>query len=328
MLIVPSSTPLISICIPAFNRPALLLECVRAALEQSYSNIEVLVGDDSRDDSSERALAQAGLLLRVQYERNSPSLGQARNVNRLLARATGERIVLIHDDDWLLPDALRDLDEAWQKKPNVQVCFGLQAVASAEGTIGEEATKRLNAEYHRTPAHFGVQREPRWSALVGQIPNNGWMIETGLARSIGYSEVAQISHACDFDFGLRLAQRCVQSGGSWMMSDKIVSVVRLSNDSILRSSSRANYADATWDLIKNYELPIQGEAWRRERLRKTALGAIKKWLSQGHNGRAAKLYFSSNFPPRRRFSKRGVLLGAMLVLPPTLNRALLERLMK
>ncbi len=325
-IVPPASPSLVSICIPAFNRPGLLVPCVQAALGQSYQNIEVLIGDDSSDDSSEVALRDAGLLERVSYERHSPSLGQPRNVNRLLERAQGQRIVLIHDDDWLLPDAVRDLDRAWQGAKNPQVCFGLQAVADANGHISDEATTKLNAEYGRVPSRFGVQKEPRWSALMGQIPNNGWMIDTALARLVGYSDSEEISHACDFDFGLRLAQSSVRSGGAWVLCEQIVSVVRLSDNSILRSAGpRTNYSDATWNLIARYELPAEGESWRRDRLRRTALGAMKKWLSQGQNGRAARVYFSRNFPPRRRFSKRGVLLGVMVFLPLALNRSLLRR---
>ncbi|RYX85912.1 glycosyltransferase family 2 protein [bacterium] len=323
----PVSSALVSICIPAFNRPSLLVECVRAALGQSYENVEVLIGDDSRDDSSEVALREAGLLERVGYERHSPSLGQARNVNRLLERARGERIVLIHDDDWLLPDAVRDLDLAWHGTKNTQVCFGLQAVADANGKVSDEATAKLNAEYGRVPSRFGVQKEPRWSALMGQIPNNGWMVETALAQLVSYSDSEEVSHACDFDFGLRLAQKSVKSGGAWVLCEQIVSVVRLSDNSILRSAGpRTNYSDATWNLIEKYELPPEGEVWRRDRLRRTALGAVKKWLSQGQNLRAARAYFSGNFPPRRRLSKRGMMLGAMLFLPLALNRLLLRKL--
>lgn len=294
---------------------------------QSYENVEVLIGDDSRDDSSEVALREAGLLERVGYERHSPSLGQARNVNRLLERARGERIVLIHDDDWLLPDAVRDLDLAWHGTKNTQVCFGLQAVADANGKVSDEATAKLNAEYGRVPSRFGVQKEPRWSALMGQIPNNGWMVETALAQLVSYSDSEEVSHACDFDFGLRLAQKSVKSGGAWVLCEQIVSVVRLSDNSILRSAGpRTNYSDATWNLIEKYELPPEGEVWRRDRLRRTALGAVKKWLSQGQNLRAARAYFSGNFPPRRRLSKRGMMLGAMLFLPLALNRLLLRKL--
>ena len=321
------SGSLVSICIPAFNRPDLLVECARAALEQSYGNIEVLVGDDSGDNCAEAALRGAGLLGAVSYERHSPALGQARNVNRLLERARGSRVVLIHDDDWLLPDAVRDLDRAWQSAPKTQVCYGLQSVAEANGHINEIATNKLNVEYGRTSARFGVQRDPRWCALMGQMPNNGWMVETELARAVGYSMAEEVSHACDFDFGLRLAQSSVLGGGNWVLCDQTISVVRLSDNSILRSvGPRTNYSDATWNLIANYPLPPEGKAWRRARLRGAALGAMKKWLLQGQRWRAAKVYFSANFPPKRRFSKRGLLLGAMLFLPSTLNQRLAKRL--
>jgi cellulose synthase/poly-beta-1,6-N-acetylglucosamine synthase-like glycosyltransferase len=41
-----SQQPLVSVIIPAYNRPAYLKEAIESAVGQSYQNIEIIVSDD------------------------------------------------------------------------------------------------------------------------------------------------------------------------------------------------------------------------------------------------------------------------------------------
>ena len=43
--------PLVSIIIPTFKRANYLERCINSALEQSYTNIEILVIDDNNENS-------------------------------------------------------------------------------------------------------------------------------------------------------------------------------------------------------------------------------------------------------------------------------------
>ena len=47
---------------------------------------------------------------RFNYVRNHAGTGQASNVNQLFGLAEGEFLVLLHDDNFLMPTALEDLD--------------------------------------------------------------------------------------------------------------------------------------------------------------------------------------------------------------------------
>src|SRR5262245_41810902 len=97
----------VSICLPTYQRPELIGQCLDSCLSQTHTNIEVLIGDDSRDDRTQSLIeARYAADPRVRYVRNIPSLGQARNVGSLFARATGDRILLIHDDDFLVGNAV------------------------------------------------------------------------------------------------------------------------------------------------------------------------------------------------------------------------------
>src|SRR4051812_17898156 len=123
-----STSSLVSICIPAWERPALALAAARSALAQTYPEIEVVVADDSRTDSVQTAFASLSHELRVRYYRNSKRLGQAGNVNRLFQLARGERLVLLHDDDVLYADAIEVLDRCWREHAGLLACYGKQYV--------------------------------------------------------------------------------------------------------------------------------------------------------------------------------------------------------
>src|SRR2546423_11420789 len=97
----------ITIAIPTFNRLRYLKESVASALSQSYPNIEVLVSDDGSSDGTGewcRDLARADT--RFRYQRNQKNLGLAGNWNALADGARGEYMMLLGDDDRLLPNCL------------------------------------------------------------------------------------------------------------------------------------------------------------------------------------------------------------------------------
>jgi glycosyltransferase involved in cell wall biosynthesis len=118
----------ISVCIPTCDRPQLLRKALESALSQTLPACEILIGDDSSNDASEKVVAAARATSKVPliYFRNLPPLGQAGNTNRLFRAATGECLVLLHDDDLLLPGALADLANCWKEHPELTAAYGKQ----------------------------------------------------------------------------------------------------------------------------------------------------------------------------------------------------------
>lgn len=98
---------LISISIPTFRRPSYILHAIHSCMIQDYRPLEIDVSDDSPSDETETLLRSINLPqgISLRYWRNAPSLRQAGNVNKLFRSARGSRLVLLHDDDALLPGA-------------------------------------------------------------------------------------------------------------------------------------------------------------------------------------------------------------------------------
>lgn len=125
----------LSVCIPAYNRPALLEVALRSVLSEAEplgDRLHVVVSDDSTvphtAEVCRRQLADWGGV--ATYRRNSRSLGMAANWNRCVELARGHHVLILHDDDFLLPGALAAIVGALDSSapPPEVLLFGVDVV--------------------------------------------------------------------------------------------------------------------------------------------------------------------------------------------------------
>jgi len=101
--------PLVSICIPARNEELVINTCVRSALNQTYSNIEVLVLDDDSDDKTPGILqsikSDVNESLQIINGAGKPEnwLGKNWACYQLSKQSKGEIIIFIDADVQLEP---------------------------------------------------------------------------------------------------------------------------------------------------------------------------------------------------------------------------------
>jgi glycosyltransferase involved in cell wall biosynthesis len=94
--------PLVSILIPVYNAEKWLAATLRSAINQTWTNKEIIVVDDGSNDNS-LAVARSFecSVLKVAGE---PHRGQTATLNRALALAQGDYIQYLDADDLLAPD--------------------------------------------------------------------------------------------------------------------------------------------------------------------------------------------------------------------------------
>lgn len=100
---------LVSVIIPVFNVNEYLGRCVKSALEQTYTNLQVILVDDGSTDGSAKTcdwFASHDVRVEVIHQENS-GVSSARNAGILSAR--GEYIYFIDGDDFLPREALEKL---------------------------------------------------------------------------------------------------------------------------------------------------------------------------------------------------------------------------
>ena len=97
--------PLVSVIIPTFKRPALVLQAVNSAVKQTISDLEIIVVIDGGDSATHAALESLSLpQLRLLPLEEQVGGSRARNEGVVIAR--GEWIAFLDDDDLWLPQKL------------------------------------------------------------------------------------------------------------------------------------------------------------------------------------------------------------------------------
>ncbi len=113
--------PLISIVIPMYNAAEFIARAVYSVVNQSYSNLEIIVIDNCSTDNSVdivKGIDDPRIKLYV----NETNIGFAGNINEGIDYANGEYIKFLCADDELKQDAIEQLLETVVKN-NVQVLY-------------------------------------------------------------------------------------------------------------------------------------------------------------------------------------------------------------
>ena len=95
---------LISICIPAYKRITDLKILLDSIGRQTFKNFEVIITDDSPDDTVKNFCDAYPNVFELVYYKNSIPLGTPENWNEGIRKATGTWVKLMHDDDYFASD--------------------------------------------------------------------------------------------------------------------------------------------------------------------------------------------------------------------------------
>lgn len=142
----PIVNGLVSVIIPTFNRSYQVVEAIRSALDQTYSNLEVIVVlDGSPDDTRKSVAAIDDVRVRHHWQENS-GLPMARNAG--MANARGEFIALLDDDDTWLPWKLEAQLAVLAARPGVGMIWtDMSAVDTAGHLLHERFLTMRYAAY-------------------------------------------------------------------------------------------------------------------------------------------------------------------------------------
>ncbi len=119
--------PLVSICIPNYNNGRYLDACIQSALDQEYSNTEIIFIDDHSSDKSFQIAMKYSDKIQIHF--NSENLGQPENTNKCVKLSKGEYFVILHSDDRLLPCFFSKLLPLLQKNPKVGMAVGERIIS-------------------------------------------------------------------------------------------------------------------------------------------------------------------------------------------------------
>ncbi len=283
----------VSICIPTFQRTDFLKVAIDSCLRQSYPPFEIIIGDDSTNHDTETLIHTQfkDATIPVLYFRNQPSQGERRNADDLFKRTIGDAVMLLHDDDWLLPNALSVLIPIMEKRSDVIAVYGKQKIASDEGIIDDDASFAVNKAFHRTSERSG-QQSPLRAGATAQFPNDGYLVRGDIARNMGYYTGKITRRNPDFLFGLQLGLKFEGRALFWFV-DEFTAVYRKSSVSMSRSQIPADGVFEGFKLIEQNLLNSalkhgDVQSWLREQIPVIIVSAAQT----GDWKQSLRLYFS------------------------------------
>ncbi|MET9564576.1 bifunctional glycosyltransferase/CDP-glycerol:glycerophosphate glycerophosphotransferase [Streptomyces tauricus] len=151
--------PRFSVIVPAYQVQAYLHECMASVLEQSFSDLELIVVDDCSPDACGAIadeFAARDPRVRAVHLKENVGLGRARNAG--MRAATGDYLVFLDGDDSLTPHALRDIADRIKETgdPDVLVYDYARTFWSGE-TVRNVRAGQLHEE---GPAPFRLDDRP------------------------------------------------------------------------------------------------------------------------------------------------------------------------
>lgn len=111
----------ISIIVPIYNVEAVLVNCINSIINQTYSNLEIILVDDGSKDNSGKIcedFSRKDDRIKV-YHKPNGGLSDARNYG--LDRATGEYISFVDADDYIISNFYEYLVDLMKRERDIDI---------------------------------------------------------------------------------------------------------------------------------------------------------------------------------------------------------------
>ncbi|MDB5259214.1 MAG: glycosyltransferase [Candidatus Taylorbacteria bacterium] len=129
--------PIVSVCIPAYNREQFLHEAIQSVIGQTYRNIEILVSDDA-SPADLSSVVKSFDDPRIRFFRQERNLGFIGNWNFCIDQSRGDYIKIMGDDDRLLPECIEKEVASMLSNKARFICSNYQTIDDAGALIDNE----------------------------------------------------------------------------------------------------------------------------------------------------------------------------------------------
>jgi glycosyltransferase involved in cell wall biosynthesis len=300
----------VTVGIPTYSRLNYLRESAASALAQAHPGFEVLISQNPhpdqaiRDEIAKYCEELAASDSRVRYQLLPMDVGPPANFNAIADAARGKYLMMIGDDDRLLPNAIQTLTSSLG--PKTVLAFGRRYVIDSKGERLETYSSGLDRAHsapavvtQTQPGGFGPPPagrliNPELWAWQQAMATETSLIRTDAFRRLRFRESVDIP---DMEFFIMLARE----GEEFIFTPEYVTEIRVHGDSTT-GKGFVNYRELV-DLLALLE--VSGEI-EPEKTRKlidlTHLAVIRSMLT-GNVDDARRLlntrYFGERALPTR-----------------------------
>ena len=155
--------PLVSVCVPTYNRADKLKVAIMNIRAQSYYNVEIIISDNNSSDKTEELCSKLQKEDdRIKYFRQNNNIGPTANFEFVRQQAKGKYFIWHGDDDYLDQNYIEVCVDEFEKNPEYILISGLAAYK--KNGLGEIT-------------HYGNTIQPNSQFSISRIINYLWKVE-------------------------------------------------------------------------------------------------------------------------------------------------------
>lgn len=202
--------PLVSVCVACYNHQNYVADFLESLLDQTYSNIEVIIADDCSTDNSVSIIKSylpklEKKFTNVSFKANKTNLGITKNSNNLMRAATGKYYKSMASDDVFYPEAIEKMVEFMEEHEecglllaNVLFVGDSYKYKSNGGVIGKGYKKSIKDKLESEKLCYNLLDK-------NFIHAPGVMIRKSVIEKYGCYDESMIVE--DYEYWLRLSRK-------------------------------------------------------------------------------------------------------------------------
>lgn len=160
--------PLVTIAIPTFSRYEQLHFCLENILKQDYTNLEILIGDNTANQETPGWLRDCvSRDTRVRYVKHDVNIGMVANNTFVRHGALGTYVCVLHDDDEIPTNYVSTLMHLLRTDPN----------CSLAGPICDRYFEGSYWHQYEIYNSAGMSQTQRLTDLIKRAFSNPWSFE-------------------------------------------------------------------------------------------------------------------------------------------------------
>ena len=176
-----TARPLVSLLVANFNNAQFIEETLLSAINQTYSNIEIIVVDDASTDNSVAVIeqfVQAHKTFDIQLYRNYTNHGCGRVKRKCIDIVRGDYFAFLDPEDTIIPTAVEELLTVHLENPQYSIVYSThylcneklepQSVSTWSGEISEGQSHLTSTKGHI--AHFVLCKKRDYDKTLGIHP--------------------------------------------------------------------------------------------------------------------------------------------------------------
>lgn len=126
-----------SVLLPTYNGGPFLADCIRSILDQPYQDMELVISDNANIDETQDVIRSFATDSRLKAIRVSTPISVTDNWNNAFEASSGDYILMMGDDDYLLPGYFQRIDQILEKYSNPEcITYNVHAFISSGAIMG------------------------------------------------------------------------------------------------------------------------------------------------------------------------------------------------